>query len=238
MSLFRIVFENDDFLVTDKDAGIPVIPERWEREGGSLFDLLSQSFPGIATAHRIDKDTSGLVVWVKHKDAARHMTEVLERGAMTKEYLALVEGRVRSDRFSCDLPLLVDGDRQHRTVVDQRHGKESRTDFVRDEVFGRYSVLIATLGTGRTHQIRAHLASMGTPLCGDALYGGKSLRLSAFKRDWSGDEGEERPFLGRPGLHARRVVFPLMGNLAEQECMAPLPKDLATSIKQLRKYAR
>jgi 23S rRNA-/tRNA-specific pseudouridylate synthase len=158
-----------------------------------------------------------------------------------KLYLAVVHGRPSWAETECDLPLVPNGDKEHRTIVDKYQGKRSLTRFKLLGTAGDYAVLAAKPATGRTHQIRAHLVALGHPVVCDPLYGRsgrgrvspKPVYLSSFKRGWRGDAFEERPLLERLGLHALRLSLP---DLPPFE--APLARDMAALINQMEKVTR
>jgi len=149
-------------------------------------DLLKPPDSPIRPVHRIDKETSGVVLFAKTEEAFRALSLQFQERTLTKIYHALVVGRPGWVEQDCDAPLLVDGDRRHRTIV-HREGKPSHTYLKVLETFRDFALVEAQPKTGRTHQIRAHLSYLGHPIVGDALYrGGEGLFLSAFKRGYKG----------------------------------------------------
>ena len=149
-------------------------------------DLSTPPDSPLRPVHRIDKETSGIVLFAKTEEAFRGLSLQFQERTLTKIYHALVVGRPGWVEQDCDVPLLVDGDRRHRTIV-HREGKPSRTFLKVLETFREFALVEAQPKTGRTHQIRAHLSYMGHPIVGDALYrGGEGLYLSAFKRGYKG----------------------------------------------------
>jgi 23S rRNA-/tRNA-specific pseudouridylate synthase len=194
-------------------------------------------------------ETSGLVLVAKNAAAHRSLSMACEGRDVKKKYLAVVRGRPPwpvadspEEGFLCDLPLVPDGNKRHQTIVDRYRGKKSITRFKLLISAGNYSVVEAYPETGRTHQIRVHLASLGYPIVCDSLYGptagrrGQSERgvyLSEFKRGWRGDKLDERPLLDRLGLHALQAVIP-----AESEALileAPPPRDFSALLNQMKK---
>jgi RluA family pseudouridine synthase len=246
-ALYIIIHEDTDIIAVNKTSGISVGGERWEENAPRLDKLLSARYETEAavaaaklfTVHRIDKDTSGLVVFAKNAAAHKKLSTAFESGAVEKTYTAVVHGRPPwpGGTADCALPLAPDGDKQHRTIIDKYRGKPSSTGFRLLLSAGNYSVVEARPKTGRTHQIRVHLASLGYPVVCDPLYGRhrrsgawEGVYLSSFKRDWRGDALDERPLLARLGLHAARLALP--GGLVLE---APLPRDMAALIRQMEK---
>ncbi|WP_304222210.1 RluA family pseudouridine synthase [Gracilinema caldarium] len=253
---FSILYENDRFLVVNKASGIAVIADRWDDSKERLDELLNAyyakeageaasavppreprtPFPHrVYVVHRIDRDTSGLVLFAKTKEAHRDLSSLFESRSIEKTYLAVIHGRPGWTETVCDLPLRADGDREHRTVIDKAKGKHALTHFKLLAEVGAYSLIQAQIETGRTHQIRVHLASLGHPVVCDPLYGNtKPVYLSAFKRGWRGDSMEEKPLLARLGLHAYSLVLP-EGTSAIRSFTAPLPRDFRALVNQMEK---
>jgi 23S rRNA pseudouridine1911/1915/1917 synthase len=165
---------------------------------------------------------------------------------MEKHYLAVIHGAPAWKETDCDLPLVPNGDKKHRTIIDKYRGKKSFTHFRVLGSAGNYSILEALPKTGRTHQIRVQLAALGHPIVCDPLYGRaspKGIFLSSLKKGWQGDPLDERPLLDRLGLHACELCLPatlapvLQLTAAESPlCFnAPLPRDLNALIRQMEK---
>ncbi len=231
-----IIFSDEAILVVDKPSGILSIPDRWDPEVPDAVSELRSAWGKLFVVHRLDKETSGVLLFARDADSHRALSAAFESRAVAKVYRALVRGVPSWDEMACDLPLMPDGDKLHRTVATAHHGKQSRTVFV---VVARYkdSALVeARPETGRTHQVRVHLASLGHPCLCDALYGdGEALLLSKLKRRWKGDPFGERPLLARAALHALSAEFPHPATGAAFKAEAPLPKDMRATIAQLEK---
>jgi 23S rRNA pseudouridine1911/1915/1917 synthase len=216
---FGIAYEDDDLIVVDKPAGVVVHPAPGHPTG-TLAQALAgkggEAFrPGIV--HRLDRDTSGLLVVAKSEAIHRKLQDELRRREIKREYLALVEGRPDSRSGTIDAP--IGRDRGSRTVISTRTDKprEAVTHFEIEQELPRTTLLRVRLVTGRTHQIRAHLAAIGYPVCGDSVYGG---------RNSGGRLGLTRQF-----LHAAKLLFnhPRTGEIVD--CESKLPADLLRTLE-------
>jgi pseudouridine synthase, RluA family len=231
-----VLFSDDALLAIDKPSGLLSIPDHWDPDVPDAVSELKAAWGKLFVVHRLDKDTSGVLLFARSPEAHKSLSESFESRSVEKTYRALVRGVPTWDEISCDLALMPDGDRLHRTLVSAHHGKKSLTAFV---VIARYkdSALVeARPETGRTHQVRVHLASVGHPCLCDPLYGdGDPLLLSKLKRRWKGDPFAERPLLARAALHALSAEFPHPATGAALKVEAPLPKDMKAAISQLEK---
>jgi RluA family pseudouridine synthase len=233
--LFTIIFENENLIAVNKSAGISVGGDRWDESKERLDRLVAEAINPLAkifTVHRIDCDTSGLVVFAKNEETHRRLSTAFEGRDVTKRYVAVVHGRPAWQETACDLPLIPNGNKLHQTIIDKYQGKKSLTRFVLLYGAGNYSVIEALPETGRTHQIRVHAAALGHPVVCDSMYGkGKPVMLSEIKRNWRGDPYEEKPLLARLGLHAAELAMPT----ESISLQAPLPRDMAALINQIKK---
>jgi len=234
--LFTIIHEDEDIIAVNKASGISVGGDRWDESLKRLDRLAAEvvNTPNIFVVHRIDRETSGLVVFAKNAQAHRRLSLAFEGRNVTKRYIAVVNGRPPWKETICDLPLIPNGNKQHMTIIDRYRGKKSFTRFAFLHSAGNYSVLEALPETGRTHQIRVHAAALGFPVVCDSLYGrDKPVLLSAIKKNWRGDPHEEKPLLARLGLHALELSLPA-GEGFIKLC-APLPRDMTSLIRQMEK---
>jgi RluA family pseudouridine synthase len=230
---YTIIFENENLFAVNKASGISVGGDRWDESKERLDRLLERDLKlsKVYTVHRIDRETSGLVVFAKDSETHRSLSLFFENRKIYKLYIAVVHGRPSWKETSCDLALVPNGNKKHMTIIDKYRGKESLTHFTFLLSAGNYSVLEARPESGRIHQIRVHLAAIGHPVVCDNLYGKENpVKLSSFKRGYRGDPIEEKPLLSRLGLHAKSLTLP-----DEQILTAPLPKDMSSLINQMEK---
>ena len=230
-----IIYEDENLIALNKPSGLLSIPDR-EGKDISLKKLLIEKYPNIFTVHRLDKDTSGLIVFAKNEFAHKHLSQQFEARQTEKIYLGLVLGSLAEKKGTIDAPIAEHpGKKGLMTVF--RKGKESITDYEVLEDFKIFSWVQFQIHTGRTHQIRVHAKHIGHPVVCDELYGdGKPVLLSSLKHKFklSKNELEERPILNRLALHALSLQF---ADAKEQtlKLEAPLPKDLRALLQQLRK---
>jgi 23S rRNA pseudouridine1911/1915/1917 synthase len=232
---FTLIYEDEHIAAVNKASGISVGADRWDDTGERLDRLVEAALglPRIYTVHRIDRGTSGLVVFAKDAETHTALSKAFEDRLVKKRYIAAVHGRPLWKETVCDLPLVPDGNKQHLTIIDKYRGKKSLTRFRLMLCAGNYAVLEALPETGRTHQIRVHLAAIGHPVVCDPLYGSpKPVFLSSFKKNWRGDPFDEKPLISRPGLHAAELTLPCGEGLT---LAAPPPRDMAALIKQMEK---
>ena len=236
--ILSLLFEDEHLLVLNKPPGLAVVPERGPQQD-TILDLLvahlGHESPDIV--HRLDKGVSGALLVAKTKDAARELSRQFEERCVEKCYWALVDGEVAADEGRIEAPLAADPRDRTRVRVDPR-GKASRTDYRVLERFRGYALVELAPLTGRTHQLRVHLAHLGHPLASDERYGVRpALLLSQLKRGYrESRRGPETPLIARPSLHARAISFahPIDGRIVS--CEASLPKDFQHALNALRKY--
>jgi 23S rRNA pseudouridine1911/1915/1917 synthase len=218
-----VPYEDEHLLVVDKPAGLVVHPAPGHAHGTLVQGLLAYDVeggdeperPGIV--HRLDRDTSGLLVVARSPEAHRRLHALVQSRGLTREYVALVGGRPRSLRGTIDAPVGRDRHDPLRQSLDTDTPREAVTHFEVDELLPRHALLRVSLETGRTHQIRVHLAAIDLPVSGDALYGRP------------GDLGLERQF-----LHAARLAFEHPFTGAAVDVASPLPGDLETALANAR----
>jgi 23S rRNA pseudouridine1911/1915/1917 synthase len=218
-SNFTIAYQDEHLLIVDKGPGLVVHPARGQREG-TLAQLLADTAAGgdperAGIVHRLDRDTSGLLVVSRSHEAHRLLQAALAQRLIEREYLALVQGRPPARTGTIEAPIGRDERVRTRMTVGGAHPREARTHFTLDRALTDTSLLRLRLDTGRTHQIRVHLQAIGHPVCGDPEYGTPGVL------------GLRRQF-----LHATRLAFvhPLTGEPVE--VLSPLPPDLQSALSQ------
>jgi 23S rRNA pseudouridine1911/1915/1917 synthase len=217
----RIAYEDEHLLIVDKPAGVVAHPSAGHATGTLVHGLLEhgaaggeEERPGIV--HRLDRDTSGLLVVARSAEAHERLKRLVQKRELEREYLALVRGRPRSRAGRIEAPIGRDRRDPTRHSLDTDRPRDAVTHFELVELIDQHALLRVRLETGRTHQIRVHLAAIGLPVMGDPVY------------------GVPDPALGRQFLHATRLAFthPFSGDRVEAE--SPLPMSLAHYLEELR----
>ncbi len=234
---YTVIYADDDIVVLNKRSGLLIAADRYDQDAPRLDLEASEEFGKLFAVHRIDKDTSGLIVYARNAEAHKNIAMQFEERQVEKTYHCLVHGRPSWETLHVDLPLLPDGDARHRTIVNKKVGKPSITDF---KVLGScplYSWVEARPKTGRTHQIRVHLAENGFSIVCDPLYGGNlhPVFLSELKKRWKGNEYEENPLLSRLALHAYGISFTHPKTGEKLSFTAPYQKDMEALRNQMSK---
>jgi 23S rRNA pseudouridine1911/1915/1917 synthase len=232
-----ILFEDDDLVVIDKPPGLVVHPSAGHADrtlvNALLFHVKNLSGvggelrPGIV--HRLDKDTSGVMVIAKNDVAHRALTSVWGTDRVRKEYLAIVYGKPKKDRGTINAPIGRDPRNRKRMAVVRSGGRAAITDYAVVESLRHISLLRCVLRTGRTHQIRVHLKHLGHPLVGDPLYSGPQWRGIPDKR-----AQKSLAAFSRQALHAERLTFPHPRSGEMMTFEAAMPEDMASLLRALR----
>ncbi|ETW93066.1 MAG: hypothetical protein ETSY1_40865 [Candidatus Entotheonella factor] len=232
-----IVYEDDALVVVNKSPGIVVHPAPGHDHGTLVNALLyhCQSLSGVGgeerpgIVHRLDKDTSGLLLVAKHDRSHRHLSGQLRDRTLSRRYLALVQGRLLADRGTIDAPIGRHPQHRQKMAVVEANGRDARTHYQVLESWGTLSLLQLSLETGRTHQIRVHLAHISRPVIGDLVYGTKAVSLPRYPAV----ERWVRAF-PRQALHAQELQFEHPETGETMTFAAPLPDDLAELIARIR----
>lgn len=233
-----IIFENNNFIAINKPAGLLSIPDRFGKDQ-SVKSILLEQFGKIFTVHRLDKETSGLIIFAKDEITHKDLSQKFEGREVKKLYLGLVNGTLMNQKGTIDVPIM---EHPGKTTLMMAHkkGRASVTDYQVLEEFGLYSLVQFQIHTGRTHQIRVHSKYIGNTIVCDTLYGnGQPVLLSSIKRKFklSKNELDERPLLNRLALHSSRLEFTDAEGV-KHELEAPLSKDMKALLQQLRKNVR
>ncbi len=228
----EVIFQDDSLLVVDKPSGLASLPDGYNPTLPHIKSVLEEQYGPMWIVHRLDKDTSGVLVLARSASAHRSLNSQFEHRQVSKVYHALVNGTPDWQERTVSLPLQANGDRQHRTVVDLHTGKSAITHLTIIERFGKCCLLQAVPETGRTHQIRAHLAVVGLYIIGDKLY---TRRADQQEKD---NVGQIDPSVGSGvtmALHAQSIELshPLSGQ--RLKFTAPYPPELAALLERMRK---
>lgn len=221
-------------IVLNKPAGLLSVPDRIQ-SAPSLKDLLIEKYGEIFTVHRLDRDTSGVIVFAKNAETHQYLSLVFQERQVEKIYSGIVWGVPSQPSGLIELPIL-EHPGKNGTMVVHRKGKPASTGYEVLENFGKYAFVKFELFTGRTHQIRLHMKETGHPILCDPLYGdGKPFLVSSLKKNYnlSGWE-DEKPILNRLALHAAILSF--TDRKGEKFTLeAELPKDLRALLSQMKK---
>jgi len=220
----NILYSDEHILIINKPAGLPVLPDGWEKDAPYLVKSLEEGYGRIFIVHRLDKITSGVMVFARDAETHRALNIQFENHQAEKVYHAIVQGNPRWDEKTAKHPLRANVGHKHRTMVDDRNGKPAETRFkvlkrfqARPEQGRGDSALIeAKPTTGRTHQIRVHAYALGYPLLGDMLYG-----------------AEKTDIIARPALHAYSLTIVMNGELMAFK--APYPDDFRVALERLNR---
>src|SRR5574341_2629639 len=223
----EILYEDQHLLVVNKPAGLPVLPDGWEKDAPYLVKSLEEKYGNVFIVHRLDKITSGVMVFARDAETHRELNMQFENHQAEKVYHAIVEGNPKWEQKTARHPLRANVGHKHRTMVDDKNGKPSETRF---RVIKRYparseqgrgntTLIEAKPMTGRPHQIRVHTYALGHPLLGDTLYGVYGA--------------EETDVISRPALHAYALTVEVNGE--RMTFKAPYPDDFRAALERLKR---
>lgn len=233
-----VIFEDDHFIAINKPSGLLSVPDREGKEI-SLKQMLKEKYGDIWTVHRLDKDTSGVIVFAKDDVTHKFLSGLFEGREVEKYYTGIVHGIPANSSGSVDAALMEHPVKKGLMVTNKK-GKAALTDYSVVESLGNFSLMEFRIHTGRTHQIRVHMKHIGHPIICDPLYGnGEPVMLSSIKKKFnlSKSEEEERPLFNRLALHAERLQF--TDAKGQQHTLeAPIPKDIKALLQQVRKWKK
>ncbi len=259
MGLPDVIFEDETMIAFDKPSGMLVAPDRWDKTRENVMGLVHDKMGhGVANVHRLDADTSGVFLCSKDKTSLDFLSGQFQSKTVQKRYLALVallpperamklatpvvvrepDGSL-PEHFTIDLAL---GEDEHQVgrmrVFRKRGGKASVTEFRVLERFGGFAFMECRPLTGRTHQIRIHLAAVGAPVLNDPFYGDPDVKLllSGLKRHYKGRD-DEKPLIDRLALHASELTVKHPVTREPVTISAALPREFEVALKYLRKFS-
>ncbi|MCE9637460.1 MAG: RluA family pseudouridine synthase [Planctomycetes bacterium] len=250
----EILLDDPRFVVVAKPAGIPTIPERFRKDAPTIVDAVERllrrrdpAAPRPLVCHRLDKDTSGVLILAKDQEAATDLMGQFEAREVAKSYVALTMGAPQPPAGSVEFRIDDDPRRKGAMVLVSKGGRDCSSEYETLEVWRGISLVRVRPKTGRTHQVRLTLQHLGTPCAIDALYGSaEPLKLSAWKTGYRlAKRTVESPLIDRLTLHAESIEFRRPGSVEDNAAAdtsarvrveAPLPRDMATTIRQLRRW--
>ena len=235
-----VLWSDESLLVIDKPAGLLTLPGGFQPEP-HLKQILEPAFGRLWIVHRLDRETSGVLALARSANAHRALNTQFQEHTTTKVYHALVQGEPEWAERTIDLPLQPNGDRRHRTVVlDDKHAAQGKPALTECRVLERFdgcTLLEAVPRSGRTHQIRAHLAYLGLPILADRLYGANPGLSPASSLSRQAD-APARPLIARIALHALSLTLRHPLTQAPMLFEAPYPEDFVAALCHLRKNKR
>ncbi len=231
-----ILYEDETVIAVNKESGMLVIPDRFRSDIPNLRSILSERFGEIWIVHRLDKDTSGIVLFAKTAAAHKTLNDEFSEHAIRKTYIALLRGQLEHDSGNIKEPLQPHPRKKGMMQVHPA-GKDSETNYKVRQRFRDFTLVEAHPITGRQHQIRVHFAAIGHPLAIDPIYGSKEpIFLSQLKNSFRSKDKDEHPLIDRLTLHAEKIEFT---HPITEKCLsieAALPKDFRAIIHQLEKW--
>ncbi len=238
---YSIIAEDEDIIVVNKAPDVLTIPDRFDPFKLNLLAALRKRNEDIYVVHRLDRETSGILVFARNAAAHKALNTQFQDRSADKYYLAITTGVPHPAEEVIDKPIGPDSRGGGRMRIDFHGGKESATAYEVLETYREHALVRLQLFTGRTHQVRVHMAAIGHPLAVDPLYGGaEGLLLSTIKRkNFNLKAGtQERPLLQRVSLHAYQLVFDHPSSGQRVDFLAEPPKDFRSAVRQLQKWSK
>lgn len=231
----EILYQDQALLVINKPAGLASLPDGYDPSLPHIKSLLEGSLGRLWIVHRLDKETSGVLLLARSADAHRALNTQFEQHQVIKVYHALVAGEPQWEEATANQPLRSNGDRQHRTVIDMQNGKPALTHLKVLERWAGYCFIEAIPETGRTHQIRAHLSALGLAIVGDKLYKARGVSAEHRKSRFMTIDHKLLILLGSAmGLHSRSLSFTHPLTSEKLRYIAPYPASWAEVLKYLQ----
>lgn len=225
-----IIAETENWVAVNKPPYVPSLPERGKYTAESVMEWARKQWPDSTLCHRIDRETSGVLLVAKHLEAFRHFAQQFEHRKVRKIYHAIANHQLHFRDFWVDLPIFAE--QVGKIRIDKNHGKPAQTRFNTLTVFKHFTLLECEPKTGRLHQIRVHLQSQNASIAADELYKSEIPRLSKIKRKL---HGEDTVLIQRFALHARELEL-LDLDQSPMHIVAEYPKDFSVFLKLLHKY--
>ncbi len=232
----EIIFENEKFVAVNKSSGLLTIPDRHDETLHSLYKILQQEYEKIFIVHRLDRETSGLILFAKDETTHKFLSQLFEQRIVEKYYLGIINGALQNKKGIIEEPITEHPIKKGMMIVHAK-GKPSQTEYEVVEDYGIYSLVQFKINTGRMHQIRVHMKHLGHPIVCDELYGNpQPILLSSFKKKFklSIHDDEEKPMLSRLALHSSELKFRDQEN-NQYDLKAEIPKDMRALLQQLKK---
>ncbi len=233
-----IIFEDNDIVVVSKPAGMLSIPDRYDPKIISADKILKNKYGRIFVVHRLDKETSGVMLFAKNAGAHKDLNTQFQEQRVKKIYHAILSGILPKDEIEIDIPLLTHPGKKGEMIPSVR-GKESLSIFRIMEKFRMATLVEVDLVSGRQHQLRAHAAAIGFPLLVDSIYGNQdAFYVSSVKKRFNLKKGtEEKPLMDRITMHSYELSFQHPASGGTVTFNAEYPKDFSAALRILRKYA-
>lgn len=235
-SSLEIIFEDENIIVVNKPGGLLSIPDRFDPSKKNVFDLLFQSINPLFVVHRIDKDTSGTIVFAKTASSHQILNDAFQNRQVEKSYLAICHGKPDPIKGFIDARIAHSAANDGRMTIHPK-GKEALSFYNCLKTWKQFSLIECQPETGRTHQIRIHLKHISCPIVADPMYGRESalyIQDIKSKARFGKNEDEKIPLIARTALHAQRLKFRMFDQELEFEC--PIPKDMRAVIHQMDKW--
>jgi len=233
---WNIIFEDDHIIVINKPAGLLSIPDRYSEEIPNLLTSLKNYRENIFVNHRLDKDTSGIILYTKTSDAHAAFSKLFEKRDIDKKYKAIVKGIPIEEIGQIELKIALSKNKRKQMVIDQK-GKLAITKYRIVETWQNFALLELKIITGRMHQIRVHMKAINCPIICDSMYGNDDgFYLSSIKRKYRKNKDvKERPLLSRMALHAHELGFVHPFTKESMVLSSELPKDMKAVVNQFGK---
>lgn len=221
------LYEDEHIIAIDKPAGLLSILDGYKLDIPNVHSILQQNTPKIWIVHRLDKETSGVMIFAKTSDAHRNLNQQFEHHMISKNYVAIVWGQFKQINQTIELPLSINADRKHRTRVTEEYGKRAITHINLINQYHQFAYISVIPKTGYTHQIRAHLSEIGHPIIGDILYGNLQ-KANKNKFDQDSVIRASRLF-----LHCYKLIFTHPVFETEIQLKSPIPSEFDKLLQQI-----